>query len=492
MTGNKKCLVFSLIIFTLFLSSCTPQAASETPLPVEVSPVIHTATPKPTLTPTPAPTEKIPMNGLQTHYELDLLLDYYNHYATVDETIFYTNKSTDTISEMVLVIPPTNFQEAFWLKSLMDADNKPITNYFWESSRLYFPLNTPLVPGETTTLKLTFSLYIPIREGTFAYTGRQINLSNWYPFIPPWLDGKGWQVHDLWLMNSQIVGEHLVYEVSDFSVTLKFTDRRENMKIAAPAPAIETEGVLSYQLDLARQFTFSISDIFISHQIEQDGITILSYAFPEHTTSCIAAAEITAQAIKLYGELYGAYHRPIFTVIEADFFHGMEFDGMTLLSKGFYNFYDGSPKTNLVIVTPHEVSHQWFFSLVGNDQAIEPWLDESLATYNEALYYERYHPDLLQWWWDNRVYGHNPSGYVNTSIYLDDGYDAYRDGVYLRGAIFIQAIRDAIGDDAFFAALKDYVATNAYENATSADFFAAIARHSDVDLTPVTQKFFMP
>jgi len=430
------------------------------------------------------------MNGQETQYKLDVLVDYYNHFVTVEEEILYTNKSQDTINEITLVVSPTNYIDAFYLKTLSDGNNRPLSNFSWDNSRIRLPLETALAPDAQITLKLSFSLLLPVREGTFGYSGRQLNLSNWYPFIPPYQDGRGWQVHDLWLVNSQIVGEHLVNEVSDFDVTLQFTDRRENMKIAAPARADEQEGVIHYQLELARGFTFSISDIFITHQIEQDGVTIISYAFPEHTTSCIAAAEITAQALKLYGELYSPYSRDLFSVIEADFFHGMEFDGMTLLSKGFYNFYDGTPLTNLTIVTPHEVSHQWFYSLVGNDQAIEPWLDESLATYNEALFYERYYPENVQWWWDNRIYGQNPSGYVNTSIYVDGGYVPYRDGVYLRGAMFIQAIRDAVGDEAFFDFLKDYVSSNAYENATSQDFFNALARHSDADLTLILQEYF--
>jgi aminopeptidase N len=31
--------------------------------------------------------------------------------------------------------------------------------------------------------------------------------------------------------------------------------------------------------------------------------------------------------------------------------------------------------------TTHEVAHQWFYSLVGNDQARDPWLDEGLANW---------------------------------------------------------------------------------------------------------------
>ena len=43
----------------------------------------------------------------------------------------------------------------------------------------------------------------------------------------------------------------------------------------------------------------------------------------------------------------------------------------------------------------HETAHQWWFEQVANDQAQQPWLDESLATYSERIYYENIHPDLV-------------------------------------------------------------------------------------------------
>lgn len=35
----------------------------------------------------------------------------------------------------------------------------------------------------------------------------------------------------------------------------------------------------------------------------------------------------------------------------------------------------------LPALVAHELSHQWFYALVGNNQATDPWLDESLATW---------------------------------------------------------------------------------------------------------------
>ena len=38
-------------------------------------------------------------------------------------------------------------------------------------------------------------------------------------------------------------------------------------------------------------------------------------------------------------------------------------------------------------LTTHEVAHQWFYSLVGNDQARDPVLDEGLATYAMGTFF---------------------------------------------------------------------------------------------------------
>jgi len=98
---------------------------------------------------------------------------------------------------------------------------------------------------------------------------------------------------------------------------------------------------------------------------------------------------------------------------------------------------------------------------------------------------------LVQWWWDNRVSGFAPQGNVNSDIYIAGGYEAYRNAVYLHGAMFLQEIRDAVGDEAFFAALKDYAINNAYQIATSEDFFDSIAKFSTVNLESIRGQYFV-
>ncbi len=108
----------------------------------------------------------------------------------------------------------------------------------------------------------------------------------------------------------------------------------------------------------------------------------------------------------------------------------------------------------------------WFYGFIGNNHALEPWLDEALATYSEYLYYERYHPDFLDWWWHVRISKPAPAGYVDSDIWIEGGYIPYRNAVYLQGVKFVHEIRQTVGDGAFFDALKDYAYANTYRIAT--------------------------
>ena len=55
------------------------------------------------------------------------------------------------------------------------------------------------------------------------------------------------------------------------------------------------------------------------------------------------------------------------------------------------SLYDGDQDDWLELVTVHEVAHQWWYGLVGNDEVHDSWLDEGLTEYSTILYYgQRY------------------------------------------------------------------------------------------------------
>lgn len=473
------------ILLAFLLAACgTNTAPTPTlPLPSPQASILTTPTRLPTYTPTAQPAAES-----FSHYNFDVHLDYAQHSLQASQTITYFNKQGFPLTELMLVIPPKAFPGVYTQTNL---SSEFLAETVEDGIRTTLRLSQPLLPEQTTTISLEYKLNLPQREGAFGFTSRQINLSNWYPFFPPLDDAGNWISHDPMIDTANmVVGEYLVNEIADFSLNLVVSGASPNLKIASGAAATPIENGSTYQLKQARAIAFSLSDQFYFEELDHKGIKIQAYVFLNQRDKAQSITRIAAQAMDLFSELFGTYPREHIAIVSADFLHNMEMDGMVLLSNKIIDFYDETPLNNLTILIPHELSHQWFYSLVGNDQAEEPWLDESIATYSEALYYERYHPEYRQWWWDNRVYAHEHNGYVNNSIYQAASYDAYRASVYLNGAIFIEELRAALSDLQFFEGLKNYVSQNHLKIASQKDFFASLNPQDAVDLQPLLLKYF--
>jgi hypothetical protein len=503
-TGYLWKVILVTILAAFSATGCGPQtvpvpepSSSPTgiPQPILIAPTDTPAAPDPNplseqASPT-APSMAAPRN---THYSLNAVLNYGQHSVEVEERIRYSNKTPDPITNLLLVVEPVYYPGVFELLSLVWEDGQTIENYSWDGSFLTLPLLDPLAPAQELVLLLTYRLQLPspatsaeTRPVPFGFTARQTNLVDWYPYIPPYQPGQGWLAH-----RAGFFGEHQVYESSDFTVTIRIADQRSDLVVAASAPDEGAAGIHQYHLDNARNFVWSVSSDYQVKTAMVGDTTIVSYSFAFHELAGEATLQTTAEALELYNRLFGDYPRKQLSVVEADFLDGMEYEGLYFLSNGFYNLYQGTPGEYLIAIAAHETAHQWWYALVGNDQALEPWLDEAFCTYSEKIYYENLHPEALDWWWAYRIHYYDPHGWVNGSIYNPDGYRAYRDAVYLNGAIFLDALRNSIGDEPFLATLQDYVQQYAYQIATADDFFNLVEKHSQVDLMPLKEKYFSP
>jgi Peptidase family M1 domain len=108
--------------------------------------------------------------------------------------------------------------------------------------------------------------------------------------------------------------------------------------------------------------------------------------------------------------------------------------------------------------TPHEVGHQWFYALVGNDQGRDPWLDEGLATWAEARAEGSTKTFLTK---DIPADGRNRLGAPMT--YWDKHRSSYYRSVYVQTVHALNALGDPARTD---CVLARYVARYAYGIAT--------------------------
>ncbi len=483
-----KTILLNLLILSVLIGCSPSPDAMPTATDQPVIEPTATETVMPTVIPSPTPTP-LPLDGQQTEYHIDVTINYYNRFVTAKSRTLYTNKTKTPIPEMVFIIYPAIF-DAVYIRSVRFGDGASVPDYYWESHRMVIPLDTPLLPREQIEIIHEFELYMPDRQGVFGQTGRQLLLSYWYPTIPPYDEDEGWLTYEISMVNSMFVGEYQTFESADFYVNIQFTDRQELMEIAAGSLPVNGENNFKYFQPLARTFVMAISDSYTIIEREWNGTLIRGYSFPEVVDSSEVAVDLAEKSIQLYTELFGPYERNLISVVQADMNMNMEFDGLILIMSSFYWLYRDPPRSDLHIIVPHEISHQWFFSLVGNNQAMEPWLDEAFATYSEALFYEFLFPEELDWWWENRIYNHLPTGSIDINIYHQGGLPEYTLRVYRRGALFMQELREIVGDEVFFIFIRAYIDAHRYEIATGEDFWGMLMQHTEADLTGIMNEYF--
>ena len=167
---------------------------------------------------------------------------------------------------------------------------------------------------------------------------------------------------------------------------------------------------------------------------------------------------------------------------------GMETQSMTMISTDFL-YGDLRPYGETVLA--HEIAHQWFGNSVTPKYWSDIWLNESFATYSEALWAEhsggdiRFQKSMDRSYtsikaWDRNLHDQGKSGSILNPTYL------FSSNVYHKGSWVLHMLRNTIGDQQFANGLKAYIEKYTYGNASTEDFIKIIESVAEVDL----DKFF--
>ncbi len=474
------------------LPTSTPfQPVPATPTPVDpptpvptFTPIPPTDTPLPTLefTATTLPSPTSPAPSARTQYTLYALLDYSNHQLGVDETVRYTNQTGIALNELVMAVEP-NLRGGFSLENVMQDGNA--LTFDLSGHKLSVSLLQALAPEAQITLTMRFRIAIPpkVKAHPYGYDVDQVNLTDWYPFVVPY--GNGWLLHD-----PSALGEYLVYDSADFEVNIKTVQAGVVIAASGLADAEPNGDWTRYRLAGARTFVFSASDQFQFVDATAGGAQIRSYYFPGYDQEGLAILNAATREIGLFETKFAPFPYGSLSIVQSDLNDGQEYDGLVFLATKFYNEYEGSARSNLISIGVHEIAHQWWFGLVGNDQAMEPWLDEAMAVYSESIFYKYIYPNSYDWWWNFRVNYFGPSGYVDTTVYESPTFRAYVNAVYLNGANFMEALNYRMGDDAFYRFLQDYTSRYGRGRATAYDFFAVARQNTTADISDLINAYF--
>ena len=444
---------------------------------------------------TPAPTQSRCLSDEERpprRVFADVRVDYAAKTALVKQRIEFLNREEAALKEIVLDVQSNQWEDSFQLEHL-SVNGRQVSHELL-LNRLSLGLPEPLEKNCWLEIELGFRLQpSEIRDGLrsyrgfFGYSPRQLNLGHFLPTVAARLAGQ-WRIHE-----PIGIGEQVVYEVADWQVRVSVENAAPSLTLAAPgAVAALADNSWLVTLPDSRDFAISLSEEFVLHERQiNEGLSLAVYSFADARINAggfwLDGAEHTlteaVKALDLFSRLFGEYERERFVIVQGDFPDGMEFSGLVFVGSAWFYQYDGSPRNYLTLISVHEIAHQWWYAKVGNDAALNPWLDEALATYSEYLYIESEYPAERNWWWSFRVAGYFPQGKVDSTVYEFRTPREYINAVYLRGVQMLQNLRDDIGDEAFFELLRAYGEAGAGRVADPTLFW----RHLTEEQGPITQ-----
>ncbi len=413
----------------------------------------------------------------------------------ITEKLEVLNTTADTWHELVLSCPPAFYPGYFTLIecNLRIGDRADVIRPRVVGSMIEVALPIALEPRQGVTLTIRYRLALPDIKpgglppvGNFGRGKRVIQAGDFYAALTPYVEGGGftrWKYAE--------VGDPVVYTPSNFEVSLKLPPA---YVVAAAGltgtglPAGEG-GTWHCSLKGVRSFAFLASPEYAVFTDTVRGIPIRSYYLKGFERAGRDACAVAKRALTLYIELYGPYPYQELVLAQNAYLGAMEYSALCTESNAAYEYYKGQSRSFFVYVIAHEIAHQWWYGAVGNDQVHTPWLDEAMALYSEYLYYKRYHPADLDWWWEVKVTRRDGHGFLDASIYDYPTTKLYMKNVYGLAPRFMLDLNTLVGDAAFKAFLLDY--RKKYENklATKKDFFDTLKAHTDKDLAPL-QKYF--
>ncbi len=444
--------------------------ATDTPLTGRSLPATYTPTASPTAIPsipaTPTISEHTQQSALlpefvsdadafpdATRYDIELDVDFQPGAAEAHiegiARIRYVNPLEKNLSNIVLMLWPNDeqFQAQMQAGTAMIDGELTVPHPILDGKALRFELRPSLAKGESVDLSIPFSLEVgTFHEGSprrMGITEGILIAPTFYPMIPRLVDGK-WDAID-----APSAGDTTSSETAFYTVRITVPEHQIVVATGVATSSTTTlDGKQRYEYlsGPVRDFAFAVGQWEKTSGTSGE-VALNVWALPQHAASAQTALRAARIQVNLLSEIVGPYPYPELDLVEAPYaFGGIEYPGLAFI---------GTMGTNWVTVpTVHEVAHQWFYALLGNDQVREPWLDEALASFAEALYYERAYglgrgtgylsdirailraiPDTTQ------PIGLGVGEYANENDYFTF--------VYQKGALFLDALRNKLGTDRF-------------------------------------------
>jgi len=418
----------------------------------------------------PGPVSAAHVPPIEQRYTIVATLDVGTGRLEAVETIELTNRSARPMPYLDLTVVPRalGYLE---MSKMVELDGVAVEGAWTTSINLRVPVE--LEPGASATLRVPFALTVGSSPDAFsARTSRDagvLSFGQWFPIVSV---------------------EHEIYGLGDPQISFTADAIRLELTTTTslPAVAVACPGLVEAPADagtrwicepeLVRDLGFVVNPGFRLTERVVDGILVRVYT---ETVGGDATADLAVAALTGMAERFGPYPWPDLVLAEVGAGGGfsMEYPRMIHLTRG---------KVADPYVVHHEVAHQWFYGQIGNDQQREPWLDEGLSDFSARLLMgvgenqcssRPVNAEVFAW----------PADAVTGGDWTSC--DGYFHAVFYRGTEFLTAVRTAMGDDAFFSAMRVWVERNRHGFVTADRLLGHLVAATDADLGPIFDAFLV-
>ncbi len=462
----------SLLMMVLVVAACSSESDSSGQLP----PLRNTDIPSAPTTPTFVPLQVRASVGVadvnwadvdhmyaamrpEYVHEIDEFVDGQRYYikATLElrqdlaviqgsQAVRYVNQTGVTLDEIVFRLT----SNIGTLGSHQRVENVTLNGqpieplYEARDTTLVIPVAGGLAPGAAADMTMDFIMVSErgVLPGRVGFTSNQFQAVNWMPVLSVY-DGpdKGWWRErlygnhwDPYYNNMSLWDIELTYPANALmgisGITIERTENNDNTITERIVTGPMRDNFILVSTDMGK-----ISD-------SVDGTRINVYYMPGGERGAAWVMESAIRSLEIFNDLWGDYPYVELDVAQTETnAGGIEYSGIILVDRNVWQA--GSPTTELITV--HEVAHQWWYAMVGNNQDQTPFLDESLASWSEAIYYREAYDDNNERF--NNIVNSDRNAFASFSFSFEGDTAMYRAAndfpnnavgilVYVQGTVF--------------------------------------------------------
>jgi hypothetical protein len=374
-------------------------------------------------------------------------------------------------------------------------------------SVLEVPLGTSLEPGGSVVIEMDFAAFLPIDStdhyGIFGFDSESETwaLAHWYPVVAGRDPSTGWMLDHPSVNGDPIFTDTALYDVS-VETGPDWKLATTGVKFGEPGSGSGDTIVRRFVSGPARDFTIVADEDFEFATRTSGGVTVNSWYNPGEEDAGEAIADYTVQSLDIFSGLIWPYPYVELDIlpVEMSGAAGCEFSQLIYMGASYYQAnFNASVPNSADYTVAHEVVHQWFYGLVGNNQYAHAFIDEGLTNYLSAQVYfdEQYGEDVATEVMDRYI--RSPYEVIverGDDQVVDQPTDDFEPGnayvfaAYAKAPLGFEAIHQEIGDEAFFTALSAYVDGHVFRVAEPDDLRGAFEIASGQDLQDLWNEWF--